>query len=238
MKVPEENTIHTLADGRIEVVPDEGLAVVDGVVTPMQQMQFNVLKVLAARADSTVKVTDACIALWDRSDPWTEATLRVHVSNVRKALGDELGDTYNGVIRTKRRMGYQAQTSLGGRALEDVSTPLPEESRDTVHSIAGERIVIDTDGLTVRRDGQMVDDLTATEFELLAELARHPNMVISYYHLFNEAGVNPDVRESNSGPVMISTLRKKLGDELGDRKTGAIRNRHRVGYYAVSSLTD
>jgi DNA-binding response OmpR family regulator len=230
MAPQEANTVHSLADGRIEIIPADGLVLIEGERAPaIHGIRFDVLRMLAERADTTVTMADACMEVWENHDPWVEACLRVHVSKVRKGLGEELGDVNAGAIQTKWGVGYRARTTLA-------DTVAPKEGEDSaIHRIADERISVDTDGLTVSRDGYVVDDITPTEFRLLAELARRPDRIVNYHMLLGTVWGYVDQSVYVSGRVLMSTLRKKLGPELGDIKTGALRT-HSVGYYAVSSL--
>ncbi|MFP5360426.1 MAG: response regulator transcription factor [Actinomycetes bacterium] len=72
-------------------------------------------------------------------------------------------------------------------------------------------LVIDADAVEATRDGRALD-LTATEFRLLAHLARHPGRVLSKAQLLEEVWGYDFGGDGQVVERFVSTLRRKLGD--------------------------
>ncbi len=85
-------------------------------------------------------------------------------------------------------------------------------------------IELDTDARRVRRSGAEVH-LTPTEFDLLAQLARHPTRVFSREQLLGEVWGYRDGCGARTVDSHVRALRRKLG-------TGVVRTVHGVGYGA------
>ncbi|MER8184956.1 response regulator transcription factor [Kitasatospora sp. NPDC094015] len=88
------------------------------------------------------------------------------------------------------------------------------------------RIALDPATRTVRCDGVPVD-LTATEFNLLAHLLRHPGQVFTREQLLAQVWGYPRYRDTRMVDVFVSQLRAKLGE------AGCIRTVRGVGYSAT-----
>ncbi|MGZ5414925.1 MAG: response regulator [Aeromicrobium sp.] len=76
--------------------------------------------------------------------------------------------------------------------------------------------------------GDAAVDLTATEFDLLATLLRHPGTVMSREQLLSSAWGSADYSGSRTVDVHIAQLRAKLGD------ASPIRTHRGVGYSVAS----
>lgn len=85
-------------------------------------------------------------------------------------------------------------------------------------------LVVDDEARTVVRDGKILD-LTRTEYQLLAVLARHPGQVLSKTQLLTQVW-GFDAYESNLVEVHMSSLRRKL-EACGQRLIHTVRG---VGY--------
>jgi DNA-binding response OmpR family regulator len=72
------------------------------------------------------------------------------------------------------------------------------------------RLTLDPAAHTVHRDGEPVE-LTATEFGLLAHLARHPGRVFTREQLLAQVWGYPGYRDTRMVDVFVSQLRAKLG---------------------------
>ena len=94
--------------------------------------------------------------------------------------------------------------------------------------LAGGRIELDLAGYQARVDAQPVA-LTASEFRLLAALARHPGRVYSRYELL-EALQGPDVEGfERTIDVHVKNLRRKLEDAAAGAG-GYLKTVYGVGY--------
>jgi len=87
------------------------------------------------------------------------------------------------------------------------------------------RVVVDRDAHKVRVDGQEVE-LTATEFDLLVHLMRHPGRVLSREQLLSEVWGYAAVVGTRTVDVHVAQVRAKLGD------ASPIRTVRGVGYSA------
>jgi DNA-binding response OmpR family regulator len=85
-------------------------------------------------------------------------------------------------------------------------------------------VAIDLDRRVVQRDGES-PHLTATEFDLLAALARAGGAVRSREQLLSEVWGYRDGSGSRTVDSHVRSLRRKLGDDV-------IRTVHAVGYAA------
>ncbi len=83
--------------------------------------------------------------------------------------------------------------------------------RATARSTAA-GLEIDARRHVVRVDGLLID-LTATEFEILAALARDPGVVVSRTALLDSAWGPEFVGDDHLVDVHVANLRRKLGDE-------------------------
>ncbi|MEZ0095809.1 response regulator transcription factor [Streptacidiphilus sp. EB129] len=89
------------------------------------------------------------------------------------------------------------------------------------------RISVDPVTRTVQRDGEPVE-LTATEFNLLAHLLRHPGQVFAREQLLAQVWGYAGYRDTRMVDVFVSQLRAKLGD------ASPIRTVRGVGYSATA----
>ncbi|WP_052849052.1 response regulator transcription factor [Streptomyces avicenniae] len=90
------------------------------------------------------------------------------------------------------------------------------------------RITLDPVRRTLLRDGRPVE-VTATEFNLLAHLLRHPEQVFTREQLLSQVWGYADYRGGRVVDVYVSQLRAKLGD------ASPIRTVRGVGYSATGS---
>lgn len=81
-----------------------------------------------------------------------------------------------------------------------------------VHSDQTQGLVIDEGRRTVRVDASEVD-LTATEFDVLAALARQPGIVQSRARLFEAVWGGNNYADDHLVDVHIANIRRKLGDD-------------------------
>lgn len=106
-------------------------------------------------------------------------------------------------------------------------------------SIADQRIKIDTIENVVSVDGKPLESMETKVIRVLATLSIQPDKLITFSELSQNVWENSNYDKNDwSQRVAIKKLRKKLGPELGDADTGAIRNVVKLGYLAVSSLND
>lgn len=232
LTIGAEIPVYRIADDRVEVRPSEGLVVADGaVLEEIRGAKLEVLSLLASHPDSTVTNTMLYQHLWGSREEVTSNTVRVHVSNLRQILGPELGDADMGAIITRRGVGYRAVSSLGQGA------DLLADAQKPGYFIADERIEVSAEGFFVKQDGALLEDITLMELKLLAELAGRPDRVVGTRALTHAVWGVTNKHTVDAVRVHISNIRKKLGSELGDNTTGAIRTRQGIGYYAVSSLS-
>ncbi len=226
-----DNTIYRIADGRVEIDPVEHIVTVDG--TPNKELhgiRFNILSNLASQPDRIATNEELCMAVWGYYDEYAVDSLHNGIRRTRKIFGSgELGDHKKGAIRVKHGVGYYAVSSLIG------ANSGTYEKEVTVHEIADARIKVYPDELRVSIDNAMLEDLTKTEFNLLAALAQRPNKTISAWQLLQECHCR-GAADITTPRRYVSSIRAKLGAELGDQRNGAIRTRRDIGYYAVSSL--
>lgn len=227
-----EHTVYRIADERIEVFPEDRVVVVDGAELPTQARQFDILSLLARQSDHIVSVPAICEAVWQDHEALMSDSVFTQVRALRMLLGEELGDRKTGAIVTKPGLGYRAVSSLEDKII------LPHEENDPVYLIADERVAVNPTATTVRSDGRLMDDISAMEFKLLAELARRPDRTLGWFALVSEVWGHAYLGEAAKSnlAVHVSNLRTKLGSELGDTRTGALRTRRGIGYYSVSSL--
>lgn len=230
---PVQEKIYQIGDGRVEVCPAAGTATVDGEPRPdISGKKMEILSLLAGRPGFVVPPAEICEALWGEDSDPAKACLGVHLMNLRRSLGAELGDVDEGVVETVRGRGYRARISF-----EDGDGMTVGEN---AYLVADERLAVDPETESVFVDGSVVDGVTLAEYRIAHELARRPDRVVGMQTL--RAVVHHDERTSTTSAVQnhIKNLRIKLGGRhdlgLGDFRYGAIRPRPGVGYYAVRKL--
>ncbi len=97
--------------------------------------------------------------------------------------------------------------------------------------LAGGRLALDLDGQRLLRDGSPVE-LTATEFALLAHLARHPGRVFTRPELLEQVWGYDFTGDLRTVDVHIRRLRSKVEADPSDPRI--IRTRFGVGYFVTS----
>jgi DNA-binding response OmpR family regulator len=109
---------------------------------------------------------------------------------------------------------------------------------EEIYQIADDRVEVAVEARTVHADGQLLEQVSPLQFDLLATLASKPDNIFPWAILSQEVLDREDNRSSRASlRERVVRVRDHLGDELGDNHEGAIRARQGVGYYAVSSLT-
>ncbi|MEV7417417.1 response regulator transcription factor [Streptomyces sp. NPDC089919] len=159
-----------------------------------------------------------CRALRDAGD-WTPVLLvTARGAEADRILGLELGaDDYLTKPFSPRELVARVKTVLR-RAAGPPVRPAAEHGRLSVDPVSR----------TVRRDGEPVE-LTATEFNLLFQLLRHPGQVFTREQLLAQVWGYPGYRDTRMVDVFVSQLRAKLGD------ASPIRTVRGVGYGATTA---
>ncbi|GAA4996652.1 response regulator transcription factor [Kitasatospora paranensis] len=159
-----------------------------------------------------------CRALRDAGD-WTPVLLvTARGEEADRILGLELGaDDYLTKPFSPRELVARVRTVLR-RSAGPPGAP----------AAAVGRIGVDPVSRTVRRDGVPVE-LTATEFNLIAHLLRHPGQVFTREQLLAQVWGYPRYRDTRMVDVFVSQLRAKLGD------ASPIRTVRGVGYSAADT---
>lgn len=222
----ESSAIFKIADERVEVHPNEAV-VADGVEIGAPPIEIDLAASLAAQPDVPKRYDDICQEVWGSATPQSYATVRVHMGRLRGRLGEELGDRKTGAFITRPRIGYCALSSLNAR----------QEVKDSegVLFIADRRIALDPEKLIIIRDGESLV-LADTPFKILMTLASQPDVPVLDDNLLRSIWGASDKSTHDSARVHINEIRRQLGAELGHPRSGAVRRRQRIGYYAVSSL--
>jgi DNA-binding response OmpR family regulator len=107
--------------------------------------------------------------------------------------------------------------------IEAVTRRAGRSSGNTPHTVVVDDLEIDLDRRTATKAGEMVP-LTATEFELLALLARHAGSVVTREQILDALWGDAFLASSRSLDVHLTGLRAKL------QKPGLIINVRGVGY--------
>jgi OmpR family response regulator RpaB len=122
-----------------------------------------------------------------------------------RVIGLELGaDDYLPKPFEPRELAARLQTILRRRAPKPVTEP-PGDARRLVF----DGLVIDLDRRQVLRQGEVVE-LTGTEFELLALLAREPRKVFSRDEILNRLRGHEADLYTRAVDIVVSRLRRKL----------------------------
>lgn len=225
--------ILAIADERVITDLEQRTVTVDGQLTHFSPTEFDTLSLMSANADSLVTRAQLAERLWDveeyDKDRNVYNLISVTLNNVRSNLGEELGDTKDGAIRTRHRLGYMAVSSLEGSVVRE------DEEELATYLIADERIMVDLENQQAVCDGRVVQ-ITPRLFKLLTYLAREPYRVASIEELSIATWGSYDSNMDNGVRVGVSSLRKVFGPELGNPSTGAIRTRFGSGYYSVEKL--
>ncbi len=220
--------------GRVEVRLDTGLVSVDG--SPLEGINGKQLELLTALSNSpglTVPTAEICEAIWGEDSLSARACLGVHLMNLRRNLGEELGDLDEGLIETVHGIGYRT------REPDDTG---PQVSR-AAHLIANERVAVDPESPAVWVDGRHISSVTSAEYRIALELARRPDRIVGVPTLMRIARDDGRVSTRNAVQNHIKNLRIKLGGRfdsygphLGHFRYGAVRTSPGLGYFAVRSL--
>jgi len=160
-----------------------------------------------------------CRALRDAGD-WTPVLLvTARGEEADRILGLELGaDDYLTKPFSPRELVARVKT-----VLRRAGGP-PAVPNGSVGRLGG--LSVDPVSRTVCRDGEPVE-LTATEFNLIAHLMRHPGRVFTREQLLAQVWGYPGYRDTRMVDVFVSQLRAKLG------AASPIRTVRGVGYSAT-----
>lgn len=111
------------------------------------------------------------------------------------------------------------------------------ENPDLVYQFADDRIEMAVGEQTVIADGQLLESITPTQFDIMATFARKPDNIFPWATLAQRIlGTDDDTLSRAALRQHVIKIRRQLGSELGDVQEGAIRAKPGIGYYAVSSL--
>lgn len=106
-------SIHTVADGRLVTDGQTQTIYVDGKpvegIKPTEFRLAHALTTIPGLLHSRAQLQEM---LGINAQTKGSRAVHMHIGSLRRKLGPELGDTDNGVIRTKRRVGYCAVRSL------------------------------------------------------------------------------------------------------------------------------
>ncbi len=229
--VAEAPELLKIADGRVLAYTDTRTLLVDEEVVDTTPKEFELIKLLAEKVDTVVKDEEISERVWHDPEAYkTSNTQSVTLSTLRRKLGDELGHRQEGAIRRRPRLGYVALSSMSGLSLENIENQANER-----YLIADDRIEIDPEQQLIICDGEP-RSAPPRLFKILTQLASSPNRVMSIFTLSMGVWGDHSPSTDSSIRVGISEIRKILGPELGDKKSGAIRTRQHIGYYAAKTL--
>lgn len=139
-------------------------------------------------------------------------------------------DLWSAVQATPGLMSQKVIRIAGIAPLTGESSPLPES-----YSIADDRIVVVPNKGLVTIDGHD-KRLTPRPLAILTLLARNRDLIVERQQIQDKVWGPYANQNSNNIDVVISGLRKTFGEELGDKKHGAVRTAKGLGWRAVSSL--
>jgi hypothetical protein len=115
-----------LADKRVQIGPEVGRLVVDHVIHKLHNRTYEFLHVISAQPDELITVERIITDLYGW-DPVTAhhrkellPSIQSHLSVIHRALGEELGDTEWGAIRTVFKENNPASGTLGYLAVSSV----------------------------------------------------------------------------------------------------------------------
>lgn len=226
--------VYCVADERLLLCPDEPAVICDGlVIEGVTPAEMNQGVYLASHPDEIIHYLRLTKALLGRNDYGAVDLARVTMSRFRRKLGaDELGHPQHGAFRTRHGVGFYAVSSLTG---------IRERPEDEIIQLADERIRFNATNATVKIDNNPLIELTPSEAILLASLTKKLDTVVTSDRLCRDVWRAIDQSAHKSLRVLIRSIRRHMGSELGDPRNGAIRTQNptasrRGGYCAVSSL--
>lgn len=222
------------ASGRVQLYPASMQIVRDGeVLENITSTQGRVLSVLAQTPGAVVSPAELSQQLYGYTDAHSIQSARVHLMGLRRALGTDLDDPTAGAIRTQRSAGYYIATDL------DIALGDFDPTSSGVVKIGDDRVEIKPDERKVRVDGRPIESIYGGRLIILLYLAAMADRTVSYDLLTNGIGIQRGSTPPSFDVLrtLVSNLRRDLGKELGNERTGAIRTTAKVGYRAVSSLT-
>lgn len=109
-------------------------------------------------------------------------------------------------------------------------------SRSEIVYAADGRLAIDSQNTRVEVEGHELPEVTFVQHMIIGALAMQIDVVHSKRQLSRTVWGRSTKRHHSNLKTQIARMRKSLGHELGNPVNGAIRTRHAIGYYLVSSL--
>lgn len=226
-----ESQVHEIADGRIKVYAAEDLAVIDGVARlDITGHQLGMLTLLATEAGSIVPRERVGEAVWGNYDDSVRSRMRTHMHRLRAKLGaDDLGSPRGGAIQTVDYIGYRARKFLDAKNE-------PDEKSIT---LGNGRVAVDPEAFSIFCDGYLLEDVSKSEFTIMSVLAHRADELVGVPELqealwgFAGGAAAPTIRQHVRSLRFLFAL---SSPELGDPKTGVIRNAYGRGYWAATDL--
>lgn len=131
---------------------------------------------------------------------------------------------------------YLTKPFRTGELLARIRTALRKATRESNAPVAQfQDLSVDFASRTVKRNNDVIK-LTATEYALLALLARNEGKVLTHHYLLNEVWGPTHQNESQYLRVFIAQLRKKV--EADPNRPAYILTESGVGYRFIGSRTD
>jgi DNA-binding response OmpR family regulator len=223
-KVAAERLELAIADDRIQADPNTGLVVCDGTEAYLTPRQLRLYVALAETVDDFHTKEDITEELWQVDTPANRYSLHTGLNQLRaKFLSPDLKDPLAGAIRTRRSLGIAAVSSLSG------DTYLwNEEKHDIIRPLKDELALNDTTRM-LKVEGALVD-VTPVEYSILKYLVDNQGLRVNTPSLMRQLRIQGSTTDVRGLMVNLSSLCKKLGPKLGDRKTGVIDHRRDRGY--------
>lgn len=156
--------------------------------------------------------TDVLKRVRERPDTRTKPVILVsgRADEIERVLAFELGaDDFVSKPFSPRELALRLRAVLR-RSRGQLGPP--------AHRVELERLSIDVPGYEVRVDGRPIT-LTALEFKLLVDLARHRGLVRSREKLLETVWRHPSTLETRTVDTHIKRLREKLGNAGRDIET-------------------
>lgn len=157
---------------------------------------------------------DVCRALREAGRATPVIMLTAREEEADKVFGLEIGaDDYITKPFSMRELLARVKANIRRCAMSDPAVAAP---RPSANRLDFGRLVIDTDLMTVYKDGRSLE-LTTREYELIRYLAGNPGKAFSrealMEHVWNYEGYVGDVRAVD---VAVRRLREKLEDDPAD----------------------